>query len=109
MHDFLGYARCSNRLSSSFSFRNWEAYGLIPHQEVCGANAVTRIQGANPCVSPCTFEPQIESLMICAIEDGVDLANVKPGLATDPTEPGDFMELYTWFSTYFCAVLNARL
>jgi hypothetical protein len=93
-----------------FLFRNWEAYGLMPHQEVCGANAVTRTQGVNPCVSPCTFVPEVDNtFMICAIKDNVNLANVKPGLATDQKEPGDYMLLYTWFSTYFRAVLNARL
>jgi hypothetical protein len=87
-----------------------EAYELIPHQEVCGANAVTRTQGVNPCVSPCTFVPEVDpTFMICAIEDGVDLANVRPGLATALSEPGNLFELYTWFSTYFRAVLNVRL
>ena len=82
----------------------------MPHQEVCGVNAVTRTQGANPCVSPCTFVPEVDStFMICAIKAEVDLAKVKSGLATSLTEPGDFMELYTWFSTYFRAVLNVCL
>jgi hypothetical protein len=110
MHDFMGYAVLKPVQFIFFFFRNWEAYGLMPHQEVCGAYAVTRTQGTNPCVSPCTFVPEVDStFMICAIKYDVDLANVKPGLATSLSEPGNFMELYTWFSTYFRAVLNARL
>jgi hypothetical protein len=82
----------------------------MPHQEVCGANAVTRTQGDNPCVSPCTFVPEVDvTNMICAIKDDVDLANVKPGVPTSLSKPGNFLELYTWFSIYFRAVLNARL
>ncbi len=82
----------------------------MPHQEVCDADAVTRTQGDNPCVSPCTFVPEVDfSRLICAIEYDVDLAIVKPGGVVDLEAGGDFMKLYTWFSTYFRAVLNARL
>ncbi len=79
--------------------RNWEAYELMPNQEVCDANAVTEYLGSTQCVSPCTFLPEVEArVMVCAIKDGVDLVNVKPG-PPYPTE-GDFGVLYTW-----CVVL----
>jgi hypothetical protein len=82
----------------------------MPHQEVCGANAVTRTQGDKPCVSPCTFVPEVDfSHLICAIGEDVELANVIPGGDFDGDLDGDLMKLYTWFSTYFCAMLNARL
>ena len=76
----------------------------MPMQEVCSPNAVTRYQGGSACISPCTYVPHADpSILICAIKDEVDLAYVKPGLASSVTNPGDFMELYTWSSTYFCA------
>jgi hypothetical protein len=76
------------------SIRNLEAYELIPGQEVCAANTVTRYQGQKPCVSSCTFIPEVEAtMMICAIDDVVDLANMKPGFAN-----GDIGKLYTWWS-----------
>ena len=69
----------------------------MPSQEVCAANTVTRYQGLKACVSACTFIPEVElKFMICAIEDDVDLANVKPGL------DGEFGKLYTWCSVYCC-------
>ncbi len=87
--------------------RNWEAYELMPNQEVCDANAVTKYQGGTQCVSPCTFLPNVESsVMVCAIKDGVDLVNVKPGLPF-PTE-GDFGVRYTWCSARFRVVLNVH-
>ncbi len=61
---------------------------------MCAANAVTHKQGHKACVSPCTFLPEVEpKIMICAIEDDVDLANVRPGAAN---ANGNFGELYTW-------------
>jgi hypothetical protein len=70
----------------------------MPNQEVCDANAVTKYQGGTHCVSPCTFLPNVESsIMVCAIKDGVDLANVKPGKPGLRSQAeGDFGELYTW-------------
>ena len=87
--------------------RNWEAYELMPNQEVCDANAVTEYQGGTQCVSPCTFLPQVESsFMVCAIKDDVDLVNVNPG----PPHPakGDLGVLYTWCSARFHVVLNVH-
>ena len=61
---------------------------------VCAANAVTHYIGHKACVSSCTFIPEVEpKFMICAIEDEVDLANVKPG---DRNANGEFGALYTW-------------
>jgi hypothetical protein len=77
----------------------------MPSQKVCVANTVTRYLGHKACVSSCTFIPKVEpKMMICAIEEDVDLANVKPGLPGDDFGNGDFVKLYTW---YFFAVLNA--
>jgi hypothetical protein len=88
-----------------FSFRNLDTYEIMPMQEVCSPNTVTRYQGGSACISPCTYVPHVDpSVLICAIKDNVDLEYVIPGLAS-ATNPGDFMELYTWSSTYFCAVL----
>jgi hypothetical protein len=79
----------------------------MPSQEVCAANTVTHYQGQKPCVSSCTFIPEVEPKMtICAIDDDVDLANVKPG---SPAVDGDLGKLYTWWNAYFFAVLNACL
>jgi hypothetical protein len=79
----------------------------MPSQEVCAANTVTQYQGNKACVSSCTFIPKVEpNMMICAIKDEVDLANVKPGLPGEEYANGDFAVLYTW---YFFAVLNACL
>jgi hypothetical protein len=70
----------------------------MPSQEVCAANTVTRYQGQKPCVSSCTFIPEVEpKMMICAIDDNVDLANVKPGLRGEGYVNGDFGILYTWY------------
>ncbi len=86
--------------------RNWEAYELIPDQEVCNANAVTKYQGGTQCMSPCTFLPKVESSnMVCAIKDGVDLFNVKPG---SPVMGGDFGVRYTWYSARFRVALNVH-
>jgi hypothetical protein len=64
----------------------------MSNQEVCAANAVTRYVGHKACLSPCTFLPEVEpKMMICAIEDGVDLPKVKPGDVS-----GDLVKLYTW-------------
>ena len=79
----------------------------MPNQEVCDANAVTKYQGGTQCVSPCTFLPKVEPrVMICAIEDGVDLVNVKPG----PPYPakGDLGVLYTWCSARVRVVLTVH-
>ncbi len=98
-------------LETEFDFcvcRNWEAYELMPNQEVCDANAVTEYQGGTQCVSPCTFLPKVESSnMVCAIKDGVDLVKVKPG----PPKPaeGDFGVRYTWCSALFRVVLNLHI
>jgi hypothetical protein len=74
----------------------------MPSQEVCAANAVTRQQGPKACVSSCTFIPEVEpKFMMCAIEDEVDLANVKPG---GPALNGDMSKLYTW-----CSVVHTSL
>jgi hypothetical protein len=74
----------------------------VPSQEVCAANAVTRYFGNKACVSSCTFFPEVEpKMMICAIEDDVDLANVKPG-GSDAN--GDLGKLYTW-----CSVVHTSL
>jgi hypothetical protein len=90
--------------------RNWDAYGLMPHQEVCGANGVIRIQGGNACVSPCTYVPEVEPVnLICGIKDAVDLATVKPGFPAATGGIGEYGELYAWCSLYFRAVLHARL
>jgi hypothetical protein len=87
--------------------RNWEAYELMPNQEVCDAKAVTEYLGSIQCVSPCTFLPKVESNhMVCAIEDDVDLVNVKPG-PPYPAE-GDLGVLYTWCSDRFRVVLNVH-
>ncbi len=91
------------------SIRDLEAYELMPSQEVCAANAVTHYQGLQACVSSCTFIPEVEpNMMICAIEDDVDLANVKPG---GHNGNGDNGKLYTWCSVVhsFFAVLNLCL
>ena len=81
------------------SIRNFEAYELMPSQEVCAANAVTRQQGPKACVSSCTFIPEVEpSFMICAIEDDVDLATMKPSSLVE------FGKLYTW-----CSVVHTSL
>ncbi len=75
----------------------------MPSQEVCAANTVTRYLGQKPCVSSCTFIPEVElKMMLCAIDDDVDLANVKPGLGNDAN--GDFGKLYTW-----CSVVHIPL
>ncbi len=75
----------------------------MPSQEVCAANTVTRYQGQKPCVSSCTFIPEVEpKMMLCAIDDDVDLANVKPGFGNDAT--GDFGKFYTW-----CSVVHIPL
>ncbi len=75
----------------------------MPSQEVCAANAVTRYQGHKACVSSCTFIPEVEpKLMICAVEDDVDLANVKPGAIG---VNGDFGKLYTWCSAVHTSLL----
>jgi hypothetical protein len=74
----------------------------MPSQEVCAANAVTRYLGNKACVSSCTFIPEVEAtMMICAIEDDVDLANVKPGA---DSVKGDMGKLYTW-----CSVVHTSL
>jgi hypothetical protein len=66
----------------------------MPSQEVCAANAVTHYQGHKACVSSCAFILEVDpKMMICAIEDDVDLANVKPG---GSDLDGDFGKLYTW-------------
>ncbi len=66
---------------------------------MCAANAVTRYIG-KACVSSCTFIPEVEpKMMICGVEDDVDLANVKPGQVN-----GDFGKLYTW-----CNVVHTSL
>jgi hypothetical protein len=80
----------------------------MPSQKVCAANAVTHYMG-KACVSSCTFIPEVEpKMLVCAVEDDVDLANVKPGGAQ---VHGDFGKLYTWCSVVhtFFAVLNACL
>ncbi len=75
------------------SIRNFEAYELMPSQEVCAANAVTRQKGPKACVSSCTYIPEVEpKFLICAIKDDVDLVTVKPGVL------GSFAILYDWFS-----------
>ncbi len=80
--------------------RNWEAYELMPNQEVCDANAVTGYLGGTQCVSPCIFLPKVESgFMVCAIKDDIDLDNVKPG-PPYPAE-GDLGDLYTWCCARF--------
>jgi hypothetical protein len=77
-----------------FSCRNLEAYGLTPNQEVCAASAVIRYLGPKACLSPCTFLPEVEpQVMVCAIEDDVDLATVKSGISI---VHGDLGKLYTW-------------
>ncbi len=79
--------------------RNFEAYELMPSQKVCAANTVTRYMGHKACVSSCTFIPEVEpKMMICAIEDDVDLATMKPGSLVD------FGKLYTW-----CSVVHTSL
>jgi hypothetical protein len=80
----------------------------MPSQEVCAANAVTRYLGNKACASSCTFIPEVEAaMMICAIEDDVDLANVISG---GSHVNGHLGKLYTWCSVvYFFAVLNACL
>ena len=66
----------------------------MPSQEVCAANAVTRYFGYKACVSSCTFIPEVEpKMLICAIDDDVDLANVKLG---GNQINGDLGKLYTW-------------
>jgi hypothetical protein len=75
----------------------------MPSQEVCAANAVTRYLGNKACVSSCTFIPEVEAaMMICAIEDDVDLANVKPGGAQ---VNGNLGKLYTWCSEMHTSLL----
>ena len=75
----------------------------MPSQEVCAANAVTRYLGHTVCVSSCTFVPEVEpKMMICVIDDDVDLANVKPG-ASDVN--GDLGKLYTWCSAVHTSLL----
>ncbi len=87
--------------------RNWEAYELMPNQEVCDANAVTEYLGGTQCMSPCIFLPKVESnYMVCAIKDDVDLNNVKPG-PPYPAE-GDLGYLYTWCSARFRAMSNVH-
>ena len=91
------------------SIRNFGAYELMPSQEVCAANTVTHYIGYKACISACTFIPEVElKFMICAIEDDVGFANVKPG-GNDVN--GDLGKLYTWCSVLhtFFAVLNACL
>ena len=89
--------------------RSWEAYELEPNQEVCDANAVTKYQGGIQCVSPCTFLPKVESSqMVCAIKDGVDLANVEPGPPYEEGGFGDWGVRYTWCSARFRVELNAH-
>jgi hypothetical protein len=81
----------------------------MPSQEVCAANAVTHYQGLQACVSSCTFIPEVEpNMMICAIEDDTDLANVKPG---GSNVNGDLGKRYTWCSVVhtFFAVLSLCL
>ncbi len=76
----------------------------MPHQEVCGPNAVTRTQGGNACVSSCTYFPEVEPTnLICGIQDAVDLATVKPGAPATTSGIGEFGELYTWCSLCFRA------
>jgi hypothetical protein len=72
----------------------------MPSQEVCAANAVTRYVGHKACVSSCTFIPEVEpKMMICAVDNDVDLATVKPGGAM---YDGDLGKIYTWcLSTSF--------
>jgi hypothetical protein len=61
-------------------FRNLAQYGLSTHQEVCSAESVTWHQGTLPCLSPCTFVPEVETKnMICAIQEGVVLPSAIPG------------------------------
>ena len=75
----------------------------MPSQEVCAANAVTHYQGHKACVSSCTFIPEVEPKnIICAIEDDVDLANVKPGGAQ---VNGNLGKLYTWCSEMHTSLL----
>ena len=78
----------------------------MPSQEVCAANTVTRYLGNKACVSSCTFIPEVEAtMMICAIEDDVDLVNVKPGLPSERYVNGDFGILYTWYSVVHTSLL----
>ena len=76
----------------------------MPSQEVCAANTVTRYMGSKACVSACTFIPEVElKFMICAIENDVDLANVKPGDAIAKGDSkGDLWTLYAWCGVYCC-------
>jgi hypothetical protein len=75
----------------------------VSSQEVCAANAVTRFFAAKACVSACIFMPEVESkMMICAVEDDVDLANVKPG---GNDVKGDLGKLYTWCSVVYTSLL----
>jgi hypothetical protein len=74
----------------------------MPSQEVCAANTVTRYHGHKACVSSCTFIPEVEpKMMICAIEDGADLANVKPN---ESLLIGVSVQNYTW-----CSILRIYL
>jgi hypothetical protein len=78
----------------------------VPSQEVCAANTVTHYQGPKACVSSCTFIPEVElKMMLCAIEEDVDLANVKPGLPSDDYVNGAFGILYTWYSVVHIPLL----
>jgi hypothetical protein len=78
----------------------------MPSQEVCAANTVTRYFGQKACVSSCTFIPKVEpKLTICAIEDDVDLVNVKPGLRSERYLNGDFGILYTWYGVVHASLL----
>ncbi len=77
-------------------------YDLMPSQEVCAANAVTRYFGPKACVSSCIYFPEVEpKMMICATDDDVNLATLKPG--ADGVK-GDFGKLYTW-----CSVVHTSL
>jgi hypothetical protein len=68
----------------------------MPSQEVCAANTVTQYFGLQACLSPCTFLPEVEpKIMICAVDNDVDLATVKPG---SYDVEADFGKLYTWCS-----------
>jgi hypothetical protein len=74
-------------------FRNLAQYGLIANQEICSAESVTWQQGTLPCLSPCTFVPEVETKqMICAIQEDLYLPSAIPG---NFAYGGDFGTKYT--------------
>ena len=85
-------------IAESFYTRDWDAYELSDHQQVCTSEEVTKYQGTIGCAGSCTWMPEKHTdFMICAIDEGVVLEDVITGF---PADGGEFGEKYTYVYRY---------